>query len=496
MRVVRALGELRPYHAHVRTQMAQRGANGSPARTRPIDHVWMLLPALLPALVSLQAKLSTIDLAYHIRLGEATLAAGVVIDVDTLTFSVPGTGWINQQWGAQVILAILFRGGGWATLGAVQALLIGLSFWLVARAAILRGATPRSAALMSVSGFLVAAPNLAMRPQLLALPLVAVMVWAIADRRRRPGLLWLAPLLSMVLANIHGSFPLIPLLLGLAAIEDRIEGQPGWRRVLAIGVASAATTLVNPYGPRAWVYVYELSTNQVVRDTIAEWAPVSLATFAGWLMVGSATLLAIGAARRDRPVPWGPILTSVVFFVMAMTSSRATLWWAVALPPIVAPLLRRNPANEGHENRGSPVPAYAILATLVVVVVAMLPWWRVEAYESTLRDAPPGITEAIRATLPEGSAVMMHQPWASWTELALPEVKVFVDSRIELYPEAVWLDYGQVAFAGARWAEVLDRWRPDAIVAATEWDLLAKLRRNPAWRISYEDEDGVLFVRV
>jgi hypothetical protein len=89
----------------------------------------------------------------------------------------------------------------------------------------------------------------------------------------------------------------------------------------------------------------------------------------------------------------------------------------------------------------------------------------------------------------------VHQPWASWIEHATPDVLVFVDSRVELFTDDVWSDYDQVAFAGARWHEVLDRWEPDAIVAEADWDLLPFLREDPAWRVAYEDGDGVVFVR-
>jgi hypothetical protein len=113
----------------------------------------------------------------------------------------------------------------------------------------------------------------------------------------------------------------------------------------------------------------------------------------------------------------------------------------------------------------------------------------------TLRDVPPGL-EAATASLPDGSKVLVHQPWASWVEFAAPHVFVFVDSRIELFSDTVWDDYRAVAFAGARWRESLALWRPDAIVADKEsWDLIPLLRDTDTWRVAAEDEDFVLFVR-
>jgi hypothetical protein len=473
-----------------------RGREATDAR--PIDRVWMLLPAALPAFVAGVAALGTIDLAYHLRLGEVTMALGRVAQTDSFTFSAGGETWVNQQWAAQIVLALLYRAGGWATLGVAQMASIGFSFWLVARAAVARGAGPRAAGLLSVIGFLVAAPNLSMRPQLLALPIVAGCVFLLADRRRHPPRLWLVPVAAMMLANIHGSFVLVPLLVGLAWLEDTIEGETGRRRLIAVGVTSIVATLLNPYGIGAWVYVVELSTNPIVRDTIAEWAPVTVASLAGWLMVGSATALGITAARRAEPVAWGSVITLAVFFVMAMQSQRGTLWWSIVAPVVVAPLLSWGRTYASDDARPvrveSRAPARAMTLMLVAAVVVALPWWRTASYEASLRDAPPGITAEVRR-LPPGSRVFVHQPWASWIEHATPDVLVFVDSRVELFTDDVWSDYDQVAFAGARWHEVLDRWQPDAIVAEADWDLLPFLREDPAWRVAYEDGDGVVFVR-
>ncbi|HEX6844337.1 MAG TPA: hypothetical protein VF235_04395, partial [Actinomycetota bacterium] len=135
----------------------------------------------------------------------------------------------------------------------------------------------------------------------------------------------------------------------------------------------------------------------------------------------------------------------------------------------------------------------AVLVALTVAVVIALPWFR---GGTGLRDVPGGLSSEL-ARLPEGAKVLVHQPWASWVEYASPQVLVFVDSRIELFPDEVWRDYQEVAFSGAGWREALGRWRPDAIVADKEsWDLIPFLRDAETWEVAAEDDDFVLFTRV
>ena len=142
------------------------------------------------------------------------------------------------------------------------------------------------------------------------------------------------------------------------------------------------------------------------------------------------------------------------------------------------------------------MPAYVILAVLIGAILVLAPWWRGSTYNQFLGSAPPGLTEAARENLPPGTRTFVHQPWGSWFEFALPDLPVFVDSRIEIVPADIWHDYGEVGFAGSDWKAVLDKYDVQAIVAAANWDLYQTLKDDHTeWRIVYEDADGALFVR-
>src|SRR5207253_5954889 len=74
----------------------------------------------------------------------------------------------------------------------------------------------------------ISSPTLAMRPQLVALPLFAVAMWALASRETAPRRLYLIPVLAAICANVHGSFTIFPL-----RSEERRVGKEcgsGWVR--------------------------------------------------------------------------------------------------------------------------------------------------------------------------------------------------------------------------------------------------------------------------
>jgi hypothetical protein len=464
-----------------------------PARRRPIDVAWASLVVLVPVVIALLSRMGTTDLTYHIRAGEGILSTHSLPSTDTYTFSVYGRPWLDQQWGAQVVLALAHRYGGWATLVALQATLIGISFWFIYLACRDRGAPVRTASVLTVVGFLVASPTLSMRPQLIALPLFGMSMWALASREKAPRRLYLIPVLAAVCANVHGSFTILPLIVALAWIQDAVRHTPGSRRLLWLTFITAAATLVNPFGFGVWRYAYDLSTNPIIRDTITEWAPVTVTEVSGLFMVGSALAVVVVLARRRAPTPWTSLLWLGVFFLLAMSASRAIVWWSMVAPVVVAELFPSRVTGDEPPARESNVPAIGIIGAMLAAILILLPWWRPNDLLST---APMGVTQAVIDHVPAGSRMFVHQPWGSWFEYATPDRLVYVDSRIEIIPQDVWDRYGQVGFAGADWRKVLDEVRPDAIVAAADWDLLPDLKADTAeWTEVYEDDDGAVFVR-
>jgi hypothetical protein len=301
------------------------------------------------------------------------------------------------------------------------------------------------------------------------------------------------PVLAAVCANVHGSFTIFPVVVGLTWIQDVRAHAPGSRRLFWLTLITAAATLINPFGFGVWTYAYDLSTNPIIRDTITEWAPVTVTDVSGLFMVGSALGVVVILARRGKPTPWTSLLWLAVFFLLAMSASRAIVWWSMVAPVVLAELFPSNEKTQVRDARETMVPAVGVIGALLVAIMLLLPWWRPNDLLST---APMGVTQAVIDHVPPGSRMFVHQPWGSWFEYATPDRPVFVDSRIEIIPEDVWHEYGQVGFAGADWKAVLDEVHPDAIVAAQDWDLLPDLKADTSeWTKVYEDEDGAVFVR-
>src|SRR5262245_64299072 len=185
-----------------------------------LSRLWLFLAVALPVLAAVLAPLSTVDLTYQLRAGAEILEARALPTVDTWTFTATGLPWVDQQWGAQVVLSITESVGSWTGLVLLRALLTGLIFACLLAVARRRGLDARTAALLVLAAFVVAAPAMALRPQLFGMACFAVVLLLVTERRRDPRLLWLVPLVTILWANLHGSFILAPVVLGLAWLED------------------------------------------------------------------------------------------------------------------------------------------------------------------------------------------------------------------------------------------------------------------------------------
>lgn len=481
----------------------------SDRRWPTIETAWQATALLLPVALALAVPLSAVDLAYAVRAGQIILDDGAVPRTDPFTFTAAGARWIDQQWLAQVIFALVYGVGGWPGLVVLRAALVGATIFLLFDTLRRSGLDRRSAALLTIAVFVIVGPALALRAQLVAVVLFAATLWLLEVGRRRPSVRWLLVPISVLSVNVHGTFPLVVAAVGVAWLTElaaaRADRRPSRRAgPLITSTLLAATllaTLVNPFGPEVWTYAVGLATSPVVAGLASEWQPTSPTTVPGLLflaaVVAAAALLVRG---RTRP-PWPTLLWLLALAALALRAERAVVWWAmatgVALAPTIPTLLLPRPSS-----RRSPANA-VLVGALVVACVAALPWWRAGSSADPgplLADAPSDVTDALAGRIVPGTRAYVTQPWASWVEFALPEVRTFVDSRFEVVPTVAWDDYVRIAGAVPDWEARLGRWGIELVIVdpAREPKLAGVLERSPLWNkvAAGPASGGVVFQRI
>lgn len=466
-----------------------------------LPETWLSLAVALPILGALITPMSATDLAYQLRAGADFLETGLISSADTWTFTANGLGWNNQQWGAQAILAATFNAGGWAGLFLLRAALVGIAFGLLTLAINRRNPAldGRSEALLTLVAFVVATPALALRPQLFGIVLFAACLALIADRGRHRGRLWLIPVIAVAWANLHGSFVLAPILLGLTWIEDVHERIPRAWVTLAIAIVTALATLANPTGAAIWAYAAGLSLDPSVTGRVTEWQPLTLRDGPGLLFWGSVAGVVLFVARRRATTPWPALVSLAAFAFLAAYAARGLAWWPFVAAYVVAGLLVPA-APFAREPRRSLVNGVLVALVLGVGLLASPAWRAAEpatgAPQGSLTEAPGELTAAVREIALPGDRLWNPQPWGSWFEFALPGVLVAVDSRIELFSPGTWADLDAVGAARSDWPEILDHHGVTIVITRSGFDatLAAALAASSRWQASHAGRDGTIWV--
>jgi hypothetical protein len=124
--------------------------------------------------------LPAVDLAYQVRAGDEILRTGAIPASDAWTYTIAGTPWTDQQWLAQVLLALGYRAGGWELLAVARAALLGLTLGLFMG---LLSAAYLNLAFVALSEKMVVWFGLEQEPSVwLGFVIFAALLWLVATR--------------------------------------------------------------------------------------------------------------------------------------------------------------------------------------------------------------------------------------------------------------------------------------------------------------------------
>jgi hypothetical protein len=474
---------------------------------------FLLAPALVFIATAVDRNYQT-DLWHHLARGRAIVTEGRLLDSDRFTYTVHGRPLQDANWGWQVLFYELHTLGGLALVQVVNSIVLALMMALLVGLAWRRSGSLVAASGVGIVSFFGLWQLLIIRPQTLSLLLFVALYASLEAALRRRSLLLLPPLVMAVWANAHGGFPIGLVLIGCyvlaAAIPSTEHAMPAWRRIAPWSLclaASVAATCANPYGWRVYEYVLRTS-NAAAGRHIDEWLPPDPHLLTGKIWVLSLVLLVALFASSQRRPSRSEICLVCCFLPLSCGSVRMVAWWLLVCTPIIAaqladlwPRLRQLDANDTRPSLGNALACGVILAAMIL----SLPW--LERFNPVL--ARPGrahrtetdlqaIADQLRA---EGRCgrIFTRFAWGEYLGWSLhPHYTVFMDGRIEIIPDNIWLQYSAVTRGRGDWEEILAHYQVDCLLldsSGYHHDLLPLVERSPAWQRVGEQGDAILFVR-
>ena len=405
------------------------------------------------------------DIFWHLSAGRFMVAARTWPRADWLSFTMQGRPWVDFEWLCQLIWFGALHFGGWWALVALKAAVFvaaGLCLW---RLLDLYDVGAEGKTLSLVAWAVAWIPLNDLRPENFSVLLFTVQLWFLEARRlgRKPPIpAWSLPILYVVWANLHAGFFYGLVLFAIYVAVDllrhggaasRHPGEsrgPGgnWlsrlrlapeRRDFGLLLASAAATLVNPYGwglhGVLWEHARDMATLQTY---ITEWQQPYLFNawlIPFWLLMLATMTVVFSRWLQDRDVPAEHWLLLAFFSYSAAAHARLVVYLVLVAVPISA-------AHLGHlywtRKRSVREPA-TVLATLAFAAFFL------ERMGPTLALRVPFIpkyipfetiqfVEANRETL-RGHRMFNPWQWGGYLGYRLyPDLKVFVDGRYLFHP--------------------------------------------------------------
>lgn len=390
------------------------------------------------------------DYWWYVRIGGDIVSSGAIPTLEHLSYSQAGAPVTYQTWLASLIFWAVNQAGGVLLTGLLRGALVGgfyLCLWQVMRE---NGSRPKLSALVLLAAALTGSNNWSMRPQLFAYPLFGLGLWVIsgwlAGKDRR---LWLLPPLAALWINLHGSYPLLFVLLGTALIAGKGNRRP---LLLFTGLAVLATFL-NPLGPREWLHTISLMQNPSITQFSLEWQPPvnkgwQMNLFFGWLLLFSP--LAALASKRPTKLEW---LWFIGFGWMAFSGIRYIIWLTAVLAIVSARLLS-SWVGDRVDRPGSfnnPALNLAIGSLILLLPFTLLPGFR----QSWWTEAPPNLSDMTPTEAVAWLAARPELPGPLWSELAfssyltyaLPERPVWIHTQFEIFPPEQFVQYKDISNA-------------------------------------------------
>jgi hypothetical protein len=424
------------------------------------------------------------DSWWHLAAGGWMLDHHAVLKRDMFSFTFAGQPWDAQEWLAEIVMALVFRVGGWSGLHIL------FGFALAATAAIVAaGVRARIAALpallISLVGLACLSGSLLARPHLLALPLLAAWTLEMLNARRQqrtPGW-WLVPVM-LLWANLHGSFAFglaLAAAFGLEAVMERRAVIKGWSVFFIACVIAAALT---PQGLQGLLFPFQLLLLGSIHN-IGEWAPTSFFPLTPFpiALVGVFYLGATGKLKL--PLLRALIVIGLAYLALAHVRHQM-------LFGIVVPLLLADALAQKHPAPATPLPRWlaplgAGLFVLMIVVRIFLPTMRGDDRVSpmtALAKLPPAL---------KTQPVLNDYGFGGY--LIFAGVKPYVDGRTDMYGDAFLANYDLMMSPNRKaLSDTLARWH-------IAWSILppgpaaALMDTLPGWRRIYSDPYAVVDVR-
>ncbi len=470
-----------------------------------------MLAFLLVTLEFIMTRGSVVDpdIWWHLRNAEYLFQHHQFPRTDMYSFTVARHPWINHEWLSEIPYYLAWRAGGLGGVNAVMFATISLIFLGLLYLSYME--TRHFKAAIVACCFLTFIASVSFGPRTILFGyLYLVLLLVILQRFRQKGNapLWLIPPLFCLWANTHGSWSLGLIVFSIITAAGFAQGS--WGRVdaqrwtpsqmgkLAVtGLASVAALFVNPFGSRLVFYPFDMAFRQKLNIShVAEWVSVDFHDLRGkFVFALLLTLLVTALLRRTR---WRLAELGLVLFALysGLTYVRFLFLLAIVIAPVLTRILEFVP--QYRPKADTPLINALVICLMIGSIIHYWPT-SAEMQKSISEKYPTQALTYLKAHPPDGPVLNFYL-WGGYLAWNDRDLKVFIDSRVDIYEYAgVLKDYLDLLNLSQS-KSILDKYKIRYVLfpqpgGYSESALTYVLEHDSQWNVIYSDATTVLLER-
>lgn len=456
------------------------------------------------------------DLWARLAVGKIFFHTGQILRHDIFAYTVTKPLWIDHEWGSGVVFYALLKWFGEEGLVFLKFLLLFGIFYCVYETNQLKSRediTPYR--MLYYFAFLMAVINgfsTTLRSQAFTYFFFALWIYLLEKTKKGNNkFLWIFPLTMLFWANLHGGF-----LSGLGLVALYFLGEFFSKRealkYLKIFVASAAVTLINPYGVKYWDFIIDaVSMN---RPFVRELDPIDLfSSLNNFFMFKLFLVLSVisviySLIKRSKGISLTEILVlgftlwlslkharHYIFFIIA---SASYIYYCLypALNTLSFNLINRFYSKFPEKVRGIAFNVrefifYGFILLCLITTTAIKPT-QVEVNKGMF---PERAVKFIEMNGLSGNLMVLFN-WGSYALWKLyPQCLIAVDGRYEeVYPESTISQIARFHYVGREWDELVRAYHTDIMLVPVDYDVYKYLIQLKEWKIVYKDDIAAVFL--
>jgi len=468
---------------------------------------------LILFIISLSPKPMQNDTFWSIKVGEEIVNKGIIT---TDSFSMhKDLKYIAHHFLTDVVIYLTYGLAGFGGLYALEvflAIIMAVCFYLLNYQ--LSKNKEISYFVVFVQMFLML-PFIAVRAQMLSYIVFIIEIILLEKYLQKSKKKYLIGLLTLpiILANFHmGVIPFYFVILAVYIIgftnikifryqaQDKTDHKKIKRFILLFFI-SALTTLINPYFFKGATYAFKTMGNTFITTSIQEFQAMSFSSdMALYFLICVFTTLLLLTLINDKI----KITDMLLFLGTTYMAFKAPRY--VALFVICSTVMLRyyNPLKCFLGQQLKPIDIKAIKYTIIIIIIC-LSCYNIYLYSIHFKKTeyvpktfyPVEATEYLKQILKEEDILFNEYAWGSY--LMLNDIKVFIDSRCDLYTEeynkhiTVAKDFTNIYYLEDGYEKVIDKYNFTILIFPKESTLNKFLQIDPNYYCEYEDETAVIY---